>query len=348
MRKLTALILVMLCIFVLAGCSASGISFDIGTADRIELRSGNDGNMIKVTEPDDIKHITDNINSLSFSKAGSSKDYGGWSYSLKWYDSENKIMEEITVMSEYQIDYKNYFYKSVTADCGIDIAFFDTLLALGTPENEDQTDGSLGKDAADNPSHADTITDVCPPDLSLLTLKDLVARDGENLTWDDFSSYYSEEIGSGLYILRYPVGMDYYLLIGGGDLNSPPMYIRLVSEYDSELYIDVRTESIDDFISNAPKTGVFSYEEVLETYKENDPGVKYDDFANTNRVALERIYDVIERAKNECTIAYTTIDVSYDSTSYMWAVLFWSGTPGGGQTVYMDLNGVTCLIVYGE
>lgn len=202
-------------------------------------------------------------------------------------------------------------------------------------------------DAVEVPK-GDIITDVYTPNLNMRTLKSLVDRYGEDLTWDEFDTYYSENIGSGLYILRYPIGMDYSLLIGGGSMDCPPMYIRLVSEYDTEVYIDVRTDSIDDFVNSAPKTEDFSYDEILKTYKENDPGVKCDGFNNTSRVALERISDVIKQAENECTINYTVVNVSYDSNAYVWEVLFWSGTPGGGQTVYMDCFGVTNLIVYGE
>ena len=100
----------------------------------------------------------------------------------------------------------------------------------------------------------DTIT-VCPPNLTLQTLQDLVNRYGENLTWDDFSPYYDTgNIGSGLYILRYPIDWDYYLLIGGSGMDSPPMYIDLVSGHDTKNFIDVRFDSIDNFINNTPQT----------------------------------------------------------------------------------------------
>lgn len=195
----------------------------------------------------------------------------------------------------------------------------------------------------------DTVTDIVSPNLNLATLKDLAARCGENLTWTDFDPYYSEDIGSGLYIRRYPINMDYCLLVGGGSMELPPMYIRLVSEYDTDNYIDVRTDNIDDFINNTPQTGSFSYEEVLKTYQENDPGVKYSGFRNTSRAAIETINDAIEQAKRECTIEYDALDVSYDSTAYVWQIVFsTAGMLGGDQSVYMDSYGVTCLVVYGE
>ena len=88
---------------------------------------------------------------------------------------------------------------------------------------------------------------------------------------------------------------------------------------------------------------------MLATYKENDPGVKSNGFHNTSRVALETISDVLGQAKNECTIAYDTVDISYDSTTSIWKIAFYTeGSVGGDQTVYMDSYGVTCLLVYGE
>lgn len=76
-----------------------------------------------------------------------------------------------------------------------------------------------------------------------------LSEKGEELTWSDFESYSHEDIGSGLYIYRYEVGENYYLLLGGGGTEIPPMYIKLVSKTDADAHIDIRTESVDDFIN---------------------------------------------------------------------------------------------------
>ena len=131
MEKFAALFLALVLALSMAGCSEKSMKFDIGEASRIELRSGTDGAVIEITNTEDIKHITENINALTFSKGKSSKDHTGWSYSLKWYDSENTLMEGIAVMSEYQIDYNGYFYKGMEADNEIDLAYFDRLLGEG-------------------------------------------------------------------------------------------------------------------------------------------------------------------------------------------------------------------------
>lgn len=130
MKKYMALVLALVCVLGLVGCS-SKMTFDIAGANKIELRSGSDGTSVEITDEEDIKYITDNINALKFSKGKSSEDYSGWSYRLRWYDSENNLIEVIVVMSEYLIDYNDYFYTAIEADHGIDISFYDKLLALG-------------------------------------------------------------------------------------------------------------------------------------------------------------------------------------------------------------------------
>lgn len=128
MRKTSAFVLALVCVLGLAGCSDTGMTLDIGETSKIELRSGNDGTTVEITNTEDMQYITSNINALTFIKGESSKDYSGWSYSLKWYDSKNNLMEEIVVMSEHQIKYKDYFYKVAETAHTIDISFFDALL----------------------------------------------------------------------------------------------------------------------------------------------------------------------------------------------------------------------------
>ncbi|MDE7205056.1 MAG: hypothetical protein K2O91_24850 [Lachnospiraceae bacterium] len=127
MKKRITFAAVLVCIFGLAGCSSEK-AFGIANASKIELCSGSDGTTVEITNEEDIQYITDNINDLKFSRGKSSKDHSGWSYRLKWYDSENNLIEELIVMSEYQIDYKDYFYTSIDTDHEIDISFLEDTL----------------------------------------------------------------------------------------------------------------------------------------------------------------------------------------------------------------------------
>ena len=82
MKKFVAAFLVLVLALSVAGCAEKSMKFDIGEASKIELRSGTDGTVIEITNTEDIEHITDNINAMTFSKGESSKDHSGWSYSL--------------------------------------------------------------------------------------------------------------------------------------------------------------------------------------------------------------------------------------------------------------------------
>ena len=192
----------------------------------------------------------------------------------------------------------------------------------------------------------DTLSDVCMPELNLQTLKDFV-RTGESLSWSDFSAYSCVEVAVEPYTLQSPIGIDYFLELSGDPAETPDS-IRLISAYDPSKSIDITTEEIDGFLRAAKRTGEFYYKEVLSLVDLNAPGVKPGGFQNVSRVALEHIGAVIAQAENECTISYSLIDVFYDADARVWLVHFWSGTPGGGESVYMDAYGITKLIIYGE
>jgi hypothetical protein len=94
----------------------------------------------------------------------------------------------------------------------------------------------------------------------------------------------------------------------------------------------------------------FSYAQVLEEYKIGEPNVKYENFNNPEvEREITGAIDAITRAKFELIIEYDTISVSHDKDSNMWCVDFWTlDVVGGGQSVYLNGNGLTCYIVYGE
>lgn len=101
----------------------------------------------------------------------------------------------------------------------------------------------------------------------------------------------------------------------------------------------------------------FSYEEDAATYKDGDPGVNPNEFVNVDIYPIENQDAAVERAKNECTIEYNATSEYYDDNADMWRIDFltvahseddtWA-TPGNCQSVYMNSDGITQLIVYGE
>ncbi len=128
MKRILALVLVFATALTMVGCAKKTVTFDIDVASKILLMSGSSGKTVEITDPEIIAYITDNINGMKFNRDESSRQHNGWSYSLRWYDSEDNLIEYIVVMSATRIDYDNYFYNEMDADVEIDIEFLKELL----------------------------------------------------------------------------------------------------------------------------------------------------------------------------------------------------------------------------
>ncbi|BCJ94883.1 hypothetical protein acsn021_24520 [Anaerocolumna cellulosilytica] len=85
----------------------------------------------------------------------------------------------------------------------------------------------------------------------LLTMDELklIASKGDAISWDDFAPYNGQDIGFGLYIMHYPMEPPYYVRVGGVPGESP-IYVYLGSTETGQ-DIDIRQESIDEFIQNS-------------------------------------------------------------------------------------------------
>ena len=115
---------------------------------------------------------------------------------------------------------------------------------------------------------------------------------------------------------------------------------------------DNQTESEQNTEPEIEKTYIsiadFSYTEDKAIYTEGKPGVKTSGFVNTTETEIT-FENVAEHAMNECTIEYNSAIIYLDTAECVWKVNFFNyGTVGGDQTVYMDYDGKTVLIVYGE
>lgn len=95
------------------------------------------------------------------------------------------------------------------------------------------------------------LNEVDTTKLTLEIVREL-SKKGDTLTWNDFEMYEcAGDIGSGLYILKYPIDdSEYYLLIGGGSLTDSPLYVVLTKDENAEKNIDIRYENVDSFIES--------------------------------------------------------------------------------------------------
>ena len=116
-----------------------------------------------------------------------------------------------------------------------------------------------------------------------------------------------------------------------------------VVSMDYTVYMDLaeQTKAIFDKIA-IPN---FSYAEDAAIYLECEPGVKTSGFVNTTETEIT-FENVAERAKNECTVEYNSVTTYFDTDECVWKVHFCTdGMVGGDQSVYLDCDGKTLLIV---
>lgn len=129
MRKITSLVLALVCVLSLVGCSGKNMTLDIGQASKINIKSGLTGDEVNIADNAFIRNITENINSLRFEKTSAADGKAGYAYMLTWLDAKDTQLARITITDEngYQISRDGYYYK-VGADLSIDIELLDEML----------------------------------------------------------------------------------------------------------------------------------------------------------------------------------------------------------------------------
>ena len=83
-----------------------------------------------------------------------------------------------------------------------------------------------------------------------MTLTDVIelSKLGMDLTWEDLKAYKGEEIGSGLYIVKYEIDPEFYLAVGDGKTTGKPMYVSL-NAVSNGASCDIRESDVEAFIT---------------------------------------------------------------------------------------------------
>ena len=118
----------------------------------------------------------------------------------------------------------------------------------------------------------DTTTEEVPTaanqPLTVEKLKALVSAKGKELTWSDFEQFEGQDIGSGLYIMEYPIDAAFRLVVGGVP-NEKPWYIRLIYNVDEGVFsiTDNGAEGFEEFVEKAGSyLTLAQLEEISEKY----------------------------------------------------------------------------------
>lgn len=119
MKKLIALVLALVCVLNLVGCSNNLIS-GIDRSTRIEvahydISNGEKIGIATITEETSIKHIVDNLNSLKFKKMENNEPTV-LEYKLTFYNSSGETIETISIPTNDWVDYDGYFYSIISGE----------------------------------------------------------------------------------------------------------------------------------------------------------------------------------------------------------------------------------------
>lgn len=125
------------------------------------------------------------------------------------------------------------------------------LILMFTVACSNNTGKFKTKEASIGKSTIEKLNTLKSNKLTLDTVKQLAKR-GDKLSWKDFEIYEGKDIGSGLYIMMYPINDKYRILVGGSNLKEKPMYIYLVNNdiKDNQKHIDIRYDDVDSFINS--------------------------------------------------------------------------------------------------
>lgn len=156
---------------------------------------------------------------------------------------------------------------------------------------------------------------------------------GWELDWEDFEEFEGEDIGSGMYVMYYPIDEEYSLYVRGKNLDEKPEYVTLKRKYQGVDFAeyDIRLGELKGFLEIVPTpTGTTEQtpeqEPAVSEYLYNDVKIRDEmggsgiphsygeltDFFTDNMCFIE--YEVLDLINNQeaanITQSYVYLDTS--------------------------------------
>lgn len=78
----------------------------------IKIQNGNTGELLEIVDKDDIKHIIENLNSVTFKKDKFIAFNIGYSYKTDIYNDKNNFLKGLIINSDSVISYNGYSYNA--------------------------------------------------------------------------------------------------------------------------------------------------------------------------------------------------------------------------------------------
>lgn len=99
-------------------------NYEVENIAKVTILNGINGELIELTEKDDVDRIVYNLNSVSFQRNGISPK-AGFSYKVTLYDKNDKQIDSITITGNGNISYKQTNYKATKNK--IDLKYYENL-----------------------------------------------------------------------------------------------------------------------------------------------------------------------------------------------------------------------------
>ena len=141
MKKYIAFVLALVYVLSLVGCagksdgttSSEHKSFEFENVSKLIVISV-DGKRFEVNDTDTVRQITENIESIRFEKGESSENTNGFGPFIQWYDTNDNLIESVSVMGEQTIIHNGFFWTAT--DGSIDAELLERVFTEISEETE--------------------------------------------------------------------------------------------------------------------------------------------------------------------------------------------------------------------
>lgn len=76
---------------------------------KLSIRNGNNGNLIEITNKDEISDLTKHLSRFSYTENSSLKGHRGWMYSIKFYN-ENQLISTFVISNLHHVNIDDAYY----------------------------------------------------------------------------------------------------------------------------------------------------------------------------------------------------------------------------------------------
>ncbi|WP_186577720.1 hypothetical protein [Aquibacillus kalidii] len=121
-----AIPIVLVLIFILTFIPHKVVKIDPNNVSKITVFDGNTGNEIEITDNNDISHIINNLNNVTFQKEKLSIGYMGFNFRATIFDSKGNEIKSLIINSSKTIRYRGFFYRSTNIP--IDYNYIEKLV----------------------------------------------------------------------------------------------------------------------------------------------------------------------------------------------------------------------------